>query len=157
MNSRRSLIAAALMAASLVTVPALARPHGGSGGCDFGHHGMGFGDRAEHLARRLDLSKEQRDSLRAVDDKYRPQLRALRDRMMDNRKALAELAPGDAKLRELADAQGKTTAEMIVLRAQIRAETEKVLTDAQRNQLRQWREHPMRDRPMGDRPMRGRS
>lgn len=146
MKPRKSLIAAALVAASLVTVPAFARPHGGPGGCDDGHPGMGFGDRVEHMARRLDLSKEQRDSLRAVEDKYRPQLRALRDRMMDNRKALADVAPGDAKLRELADAQGKTMAEMIVLRAQIRAETDKVLTDAQREQMRQWRDRPMRGR-----------
>jgi Spy/CpxP family protein refolding chaperone len=146
MKPAKSLIAAALMAASLVTVPALARPHGGPGGCDGGHPGMSFGDRAEHMARRLDLTKEQRDSVRAVEDKYRPQMRALRDRMMDTRKALADAAPGDARLRELADAQGKTMAEMIVLRAQIRAEMDKILTDAQREQMRQWRERPMRGR-----------
>lgn len=89
------------------------------------------------LADRLRLTKEQRASLTATDGKYRPELRDLRQLLSDNRKALTRMDATDAKLHELAEAQGKTLADMIVLRKNMRADVDKILSDDQRRQLQE--------------------
>jgi protein CpxP len=108
-----------------------------------GPHGMGMGGpgfgsemRIEHMTEELGLSAEQRDKLRAVVDKNRPQMRALHDQMTDNRKQLQALmqqgGAKDADLRKVADAQGKLIADMIVQRHKLRGEIAAVLTPEQR-------------------------
>ncbi len=72
------------------------------------------------------------------------EMRTLHDRMADNRQQLRALTAqgGDvdqAKLRTLADAQGKDMADMIMLRTQMQSEIAKVLTPAQREQMQQQR------------------
>ena len=80
----------------------------------------------------------------AIVDKARPQTRELRDRLIETHKQLRALTqqgtPKDSEVRKLADAQGKAIADMIVLRTKIRTDIRAVLTDAQRQQLDQWRE-----------------
>lgn len=122
----------------------------GGPGCGYGGHGHGHGTHGDvdagidRMSGLLDLSKEQRDAMRAIGDKHRPQLRELRDRLSDSRRQLRDLAakgtPDAAQVRPLAEAQGKAMADMMVLRTQMRAEMDKVLTDAQRDKLRQLRE-----------------
>jgi Spy/CpxP family protein refolding chaperone len=109
-----------------------------------GHEGYGDSDKMiEHMAASLDLSKQQRDAMYAILDKARPQTRELRDRLAENHKQMRALmqqgTPKDSEVRKLADAQGKAIADMIVLHTKVRTEIQGVLTDAQRQQLEQWR------------------
>ncbi len=109
---------------------------------------MGYGPqrfdpevRIERMAEALDLTTEQRDKVRAIVDKLRPQVRELRDKLTDNRKQLRALAQqGNAKeadVRKLADAQGKLVADMIVQRTKVHNEIHAVLTPEQREKLQQ--------------------
>lgn len=140
---KRRLLATAALASGLMTASAFAFP---GSGCSDGAHGRGWGDGhgIERVAEWLDLSTDQRASVRAIEDKYRPQLRSMRDRLRDSGKALREAAaqstPDEAKVRMLADAQGKAMADMIVLRTRMFGEMRLLLTDTQRAKLRDFRE-----------------
>jgi Spy/CpxP family protein refolding chaperone len=84
---KRKLVASAALASGMMTALAFTLP---GVGCSGGAHGRGWGDGQgiERMAQWLDFSADQRTSARAIEDKYRPQLRSLRDRMADSRKAL---------------------------------------------------------------------
>jgi Spy/CpxP family protein refolding chaperone len=102
------------------------------------------------LADRLNLTPEQRQSLYAINSKYQPTLRDLRQQRSDQRSLLAKMDAADAKLQDTAAAQGKTFADMIVTRKMMRAEMDKVLTDAQRDKLermleRRWHRRQQHD------------
>lgn len=161
-TSAKTLLIVATIAGGIATVGAHAAPPGGGPGCGYGPgamgagaQGMGFGGpgmgygphrfdpeaRIERMADQLDLTKEQRDKVRAIVDKSRPQTRELRDKLADNRKQLRTLVQqGNAKeadVRKLADAQGKLMADMIVQRTKVRNEIHAVLTPEQREKLQQ--------------------
>jgi Spy/CpxP family protein refolding chaperone len=107
-----------------------------------GHDGYGDSDRRiDRMADALNLTKAQRDAMRAIVDKARPQTRELRDKLAENHKQLRALmqqdTPKESEVRQLAEAQGRAMAEMIVLRTKVRTEIRAVLTDAQREQLQQ--------------------
>lgn len=149
-HTTTTVIIAAVLAGSLAAaVPAFARDMGPHGDCAHdgpGMTGMHGGDpeaHIDHMVRALNLSATQRDAVRAIVDKHRAESRALHDRMADNHKQLRALtAQGDAdaaKVRTLADAQGKNMADMIVLHARMQAEIDKVLTPAQREQMQKQR------------------
>jgi Spy/CpxP family protein refolding chaperone len=145
MSKRKSVVTAALittLVAGLASGAASAH-RGGFGGEGFGH-GMGEGHGMERMAEGLDLSASQRTSMRAIEDKYRPQMRTLHDQMSDSRKALRDLTaqgkPDESKVRSLADAQGKAMADSIVLRTRMFGEMQQLLTEAQRAKLRDFRE-----------------
>ena len=114
--------------------------HGGRG-MGFGHHGMDADSHVDRMAERLDLTKEQRDKVRAIVDKTRPQTRELRDKLSENRKQLQTLTQqGTAKeseIRKLADNQGKLIADMIVQRSKVQGEISAVLTPEQREKMQQ--------------------
>jgi protein CpxP len=120
---------------------------GGPGNCHHGaHHAHGFDRHGGGIARmveRLDLTPEQRTTIRGIVDQARPQFRQVRDRMMENRKQLRTLMQQDtydeAQVRQLAQAQGAAKADMIVLRTKVQSEIRKVLTEQQRDQLKQMR------------------
>lgn len=154
MNRRTSIVTAALvttLVAGLASGAASAHRGGFGGGDGFGH-GMGGGRGIERMADWLDVTPAQRTSIRAIEDKYRPQMRTLRDQMADSRKALRDLStqakPDESKVRTLADAQGKAMSELIVLRTRMFGEMQQLLTDAQRAKLRDFRER-------GPKPPRG--
>lgn len=140
------ILAVALGAGVAAAGSVLANGAMGHGACARGFHagmGAGFGyseARIKHLAKRLDLTDKQLASLRAIVDHNRPQLRTLLDRMADNRRqihALIRAGKDDqAKVRAVADRQGKTIADMIVLRVEMKADIDKLLTDKQRQKLR---------------------
>ncbi|HYA36898.1 MAG TPA: Spy/CpxP family protein refolding chaperone [Candidatus Methylomirabilis sp.] len=154
-TSIKSLLVVMAITGAVGAGLAYALPPGGAPACPHGAHGEramnfeghgGYADSdrmIEHMAASLNLSKQQRDAMYAIVDKARPQTRELRDRLIENHKQLRALtqqgAPKESEVRKLADAQGKAIADMIVLRTKIRTEIRGVLTDAQRQQLDQWR------------------
>lgn len=157
-SSLKSLVVVMAITGAVGAGLAYALPPGGAQSCPRGGHAMGFkghggyadSDRMiERLSATLNLSNQQRDAMYAIADKARPQTRALRDQLVETHKQLRALkqqgTPNESEVRKLADAQGKAIADMIVLRTKVQTEIRGVLTDAQRQQLDQWREH--RGRP----------
>lgn len=114
--------------------------HGGYG-MDHGRHGFDSEARIDRMAAALELTKEQRDKVRAIVDKSTPKTRELRDKIADNRTQLHALMlqdkPKDADVRKLADEKGKLVAEMIVQRTKVKNEIHAVLTPAQREKAQQ--------------------
>lgn len=151
-TSIKSLVVVMAITGAVGAGVAYAFPPGGAHGCSPGAHTMafkgheGYGDpdrMIERMASSLNLSKDQRDAMYAIVDKSRPQTRELRDRLAETHKQLRALmqqgTPKESEVRKLADAQGKAIADMIVLRNKVRTEIHNVLTDAQREQMQQWR------------------
>lgn len=141
MTINKTILAASMAVFGLLGQPALSHADAGprqampAHGCDQprpGMEGRGF----ERMARFLDLSAEQQQALKSIEAKYGPEMRELRQLSFDNRKALHRMDASDPGLQELAAAQGKTMADMTVLRKQMRAQMDKVLTDAQRQKLK---------------------
>ena len=124
-----------------------AMPPGGGESCahgrgmGFGRHGMGSEMRIDRMSEFLGLSTEQRNQMRAIVDKARPQSRDLRDKLRDNHQQLRTLMqqdrPKDSEVRKLADAQGKLIADQIVQRTRMQSEIRAVLTPEQREKLQQ--------------------
>jgi Spy/CpxP family protein refolding chaperone len=141
MTINKTLLAASMVAFGLLGQPALsqadagAQPAKAAHGCAPSRHGM-KGDGFEHMAMHLDLSAEQRQALKAIEAKYLPEMHELRKLSFDNRNALDKMDASDPKLQELAEAQGKTMADMTVLRKKMRSEMDKVLTVSQRQKLK---------------------
>ena len=105
----------------------------------FGHHkGGGF----ERMMERLNVTPEQRTAVRAIVDQSRPQFRQLRDQMVENHKQLRNLIDqgnyDEAQVQQLAQAEGNLKAQMIVLRTKVQSQIRGVLTDQQREQLKQF-------------------
>lgn len=158
MNARRLFTVAGIALATLSIAPAHADPRDDGRGCHERHHAMGMQPMgqglAERLADRVDLTPAQVTALRNIEDKFRPQWRDVRDRMQESRRALASADPADeAGVRRIADARGKAIADMIVLRTQMRAQVRNVLTEEQRNRLREMVRHHRMHGGMSDRAM----
>jgi Spy/CpxP family protein refolding chaperone len=141
--SSKLIVTTLIAAGAVVAVPVFAHGHGG--GCGPMSHAGAFGAYGdteagiERMAHHLDLTKDQLSAVRAIVDKDRPQLRALLDQLAGNHRQLRELkkqSPLDeGQLRTLADAQGKAIADMTVLRTEMRADIDKVLTEEQRQKM----------------------
>jgi Spy/CpxP family protein refolding chaperone len=149
-NATMTTLTTTLLAGSLMAAPVLAHPSDWRHGAAFGLEGYAE-QRVERMADKLNLTKDQLASIRAVFDQTRAQRRELHDRMIENRKQLRALTEqgtfDENEVRRLADAQGKVTADMIVLRTHVRAEIAKLLTPQQREQLKQFHaRHGGRDR-----------
>ena len=96
--------------------------------------------RIERMAEKLDLSESQLKQVREIQEKYRPEKQALRDKMKSSRQQLREVMQVEnidqAKVRKLAQQLGDLKAEKIVLRSQIRSEMNKVLSKEQREKMK---------------------
>lgn len=107
--------------------------------CD--KHGKDFGSRIERMAQRLNLTEEQTKQVRAIKEKYRPDMRKLADRKRDTRRQLREVMHADNvdqdKVKKLARKMGGLTTEKIILHGKKKAEINKVLSKEQREQMRQ--------------------
>jgi len=145
-KSIKTLLIVTAIAGSMAAGLAYAMPPGSGESClhggrsmGFGHRGMDSDSQVDRMAERLDLTKEQRDKVRAIVDKTRPQTRELRDKLSENRKQLQTLTQqGTAKeseIRKLADNQGKLIADMIVQRNKVQGEISAVLTPEQREKM----------------------
>lgn len=145
MSNARILMLSAAAALALASQPVLAHGFDPGERCHHEHFAMAGDNMGPgiigRVARRLGLSQEQRQALEAIADKHRPELRQLRDAIADNGRALKKARADDPKLQDLAAAQGKAIAGMIVLHKQMRAEVDTVLTPEQRNKLEMLRHH----------------
>lgn len=95
------------------------------------------------ILRHLDLSQEQRDSIRAILEAERDTLQALRQQLRDNRQAFRDAHPptefDEAAVRAQAEKQGKLHTELAVVMARTRAKALAVLTPEQRGKLAELR------------------
>ena len=148
----KSIFVVTLLVSSvgLVTMVS-AKPFSDGPGCGRGSHqaGQGQHDRSKgrymkRLARRLNMTDEQRADIEAILGNSRDQMAGLRDEMRANRAQIRDLTRlsgfDEDAIRGAADKQGDLKAEMIVLRARQRAEMRALLTDEQRAQLDDMRE-----------------
>jgi len=147
----KSLLVTSLLVSSvgLVTI-ASAKSFGDGPGCGRsshhagqGRHEGGKGRYLERLARRLNMTDEQRAEIETVLHGSREQMAELRDEMRTNRAQIRELVSqadfDETAVRGMADKQGDLKAEMIVLRARQRSEMKALLTDEQIAQLDEMR------------------
>lgn len=130
--------------------PAADKPHA----CHHGKHGKHHGHHGHHrhggeffmqqMADKLELTPEQRTSVKAVVEKSKPQMTEFREKMRANRKALRELArdgkADDARVAALAQEKGTLVAGMTIERTRMRSDIRAILTDTQRDKLKQMRE-----------------
>lgn len=140
MHTVKTILAASAVALGLFSHPIVSQAFDGDRSYRSEHGCWRSSHRFEQqgwgrLADRLNLTQEQRASIKAIYDKYRPELRELRQLQSDNRKALAKMDATDTRLQELAEAQGKTIADTIVLRKKMRDEMGAILTEDQRQKL----------------------
>ena len=110
-----------------------------------GMQGMqGMGGMMGGMGPGLDLSDEQRTELGKLRQQFLPQMGELRGKMQANHEQLrAQMHGGtadEAAIAELADQKGALMAEMIKLHAAQRARMQALLTDEQREQMRQRRQ-----------------
>jgi Spy/CpxP family protein refolding chaperone len=99
----------------------------------------------DRMTDRLKLTAEQRASVKTVMEKSKPQIADLREKMRTNRKALREVRRGpkidEGQVQQLARERGNLVAELIIERTRMRNDIRQVLTDTQREQMRQMREN----------------
>lgn len=154
----KMILAFALGAAAAAAGPVLADEHAGHHGCSHRmhagmSHGFGYSEaRIERMAKYLDLTDQQRASLRKIVDDNRPQLRKALDQMAESRKQIRGFMTGEkvdeARLSAVADSQGRAMAEMIVMRVKMKEAIDGILTDEQRKKLHRMKMHFMH-RSMG--------
>jgi Spy/CpxP family protein refolding chaperone len=149
-KSIKVVLIAAAVTGTMTAGIAIADSQSDAPSCGRGQHAMGSGrhhgdheSRIERMADVLGLTKDQRDAVRAIVDKSRPQQRALRDTLRENRKQLhAQMqqgTPSASEMRKVADAQGRAIADMIVLRTKTQADINAILTQEQREQFLEMR------------------
>jgi len=104
---------------------------------------QGMGGMMGGMGPGLDLSDEQRTELGKLRQQFLPQMGELRGKMQANHEQLRALNQGgaadEAAIAELADQKGALMAEMIKLRASHRSRMQALLTDEQRERMRQHR------------------
>jgi Spy/CpxP family protein refolding chaperone len=108
----------------------------------YGPHGRhGMDHNLSYLADELDLSKDQRKSIRDITDKARSKSRELGESMIENREQMDDVMEDKgygADFDKLARRQGDLIGQMIILRASIRAQIEGVLTAEQKEKFRDY-------------------
>ena len=143
MKSIRKLFAAGVLAAgglaavagisiaSADDAPPPPPPHG------WHHHGPRGGE--GHFFAQLNLSDEQKASIKAIMTAAWPQMKSVHQQMRANELKLHQTAPTDpnyaAMVSEVSTADGSLHAQMITQRADIRTQVFKVLTPTQQAQL----------------------
>ena len=137
---KRNWVIGSVLAGTLLTA-GVVYAGGGCGGPGSGHGGSegGRGGDMKHLVERLDLNKEQRQSVWKIMDEQRDKMRDKRGDMFDIHKALREAATADnydaAKVRQLADSKAKLMADMLVERTETMNRIRKLLTAEQVKKL----------------------
>jgi len=115
----------------------------GHAGKSCGKHEKDRGARIEKMIERLDLDEGQAEQVRNIRDNYHPQMEQLKEKMKDNRQQLRELVQADAldqeQVRVIAEAIGDLKTEKIILRTTMKSEIRMVLTEEQREEMKQWK------------------
>jgi periplasmic protein CpxP/Spy len=125
-------ISIATAADEATTAPAAAPGPHGPGPHGWHHHG-GF------LLSKLNLSAEQRASIKTIMANAGPQLKSIHQEMRANSLKLSQTQPTDASyagvVSQVTQANGSLHSQMITQREAVRAQIFKVLTPAQQTQL----------------------
>lgn len=148
---KRNVIIASLLAVAMLGGTAIGTASAFPGHhCDHGafrHNAMGMhagamGESGYHMMRlmeKLNLTKSQRDRIWKIVDTRRDQAREKMFALMSNRKALRTATTSNhydaQKIRQLADAQGRLMADLMVIRAEAKHSIRSVLTPEQRSQF----------------------
>jgi Spy/CpxP family protein refolding chaperone len=151
----KTIMKISLIGGLLISSMALAAPQpdadskDGARGCHHGAHAgimkqgiKGEGRFLDRMADRLELTKEQRSSVKAALEKSKPQMTAIKEKMRTNRKALRELGrdgSDDSRVQALARERGDLVANLVIERSKIRSDIQQILTDTQREQMKQMR------------------
>ncbi|MCW8934530.1 MAG: Spy/CpxP family protein refolding chaperone [Gammaproteobacteria bacterium] len=134
---KRNLILATLLAGSLgVASVGVTHACDGPGGNSRGDQKSDYrGGGMKKMMKKLDLTKEQRQTIRNIKSESRDQMQAKREQMGDIRNALREQGRAKTldvnKVRELADAKSKIMADMTVQRITTMHKVRKELTPEQ--------------------------
>ncbi len=145
-----AIITAGVIGLGAITAPLLADSSRHCGGKNGGYSmmsGHGFGKDTDKMigkmARKLDMTEEQRDQAFAIADKYRPQVREAKFAMRENMKTLHQLSTDSVDYTEqtqtLADQQGDLIADMIKLRTAMQADIEQILTAEQKTKFEKFK------------------
>jgi protein CpxP len=120
----------------------------GPGKRGFGHHGK-FGKRGGgmmegRLFRQLDLTDTQKEQLKAIRTAAREESNGLRQRMMENHRKLAELGTDgvfdQAAVEAIASQQAEVHKQMIIRRANVKAQMFAILTPEQKTKFNELKE-----------------
>lgn len=115
--------------------------HGGRCACSGRDGGWkGHGQQGDRLAKALDLSKEQKEQVKAIFLKHRDGIAPLRKEMVSERRELSKLTqsdkPDEAAIREQAKKIAATSGDLAVRRAKVFQEVRTVLTPEQIQKFR---------------------
>jgi Spy/CpxP family protein refolding chaperone len=98
------------------------------------HHGEPW-----HLLGKLDLNAAQKQQIKEIMTAARPQMQSLREQMQANSLKLWQTQPSDPNYAGIASqvsqTHGSLAAQMMMQRADVRAQVFKILTPAQQGQL----------------------
>ncbi len=124
-------------------------PCQGFGGLQEGHSpmmGMPFKSpmgRLFRMAEKLELSKEQRDQIWNIMDENRREMRVYMESLYEGRKEMRRIGSSatydELEARKLAEAQGKTLAEVIYLKLQVKNRIKSILTAEQQAKFAEMR------------------
>lgn len=93
---------------------------------------------------RLDLTQEQKDQVKAIQDKHKEEFRSVRQKIQEGKKALDEAINADTfneqKIREASGALSANMETEAVLQGKIFSEIRAVLTPEQIEQMKKMRE-----------------
>lgn len=153
MNTRKLLIAGLVAGLTATALPILARPHGGDMGMgNMGSQSTMMSERGGMMRqlRALDLTDAQEDKIFGIQHNSKPAMRDHMRAMQKAREALSEMQQDGrydkARVRQLADAQAKAMADMIVLRSDTEQQIRNVLTAEQRAKADEMRSERMKQR-----------
>jgi len=142
---KRNLIIASILAGTIGVAGAVQAFGSHDGGDRCNYKGEHRGDRMMYIMKELDLSDEQRQSVREIKKQNREQMKNNREQMMEIRKELREASSADnydaAKVRELADKKAKLMADMTVKRVEIMQRIRSELTPEQQREFAKMKEH----------------
>lgn len=144
MKHKSYLIPALVLAGSIaLTGQSLAEDHGA------GYHDQDSGHqmsehRVKKLARKLDLSDEQQEEMKALNEAHRSNTKELRKAMRGNRKALAEQGKADSfnstEVERLAEQKGDLVRQLTVAKMEHRHAVAQLLNDEQRAKLKEMKQ-----------------
>jgi Spy/CpxP family protein refolding chaperone len=147
MKMNKKIIVMAVLAATIICVGTGAVLAGHGPGGEFGGPPpgmeMGPGGFEGRMAQVLKLTETQQSQIKAVFDTERDLVKPLFDKMHESRKQLMSLAEAtvfdEAAVRTIAQEQAATETELIVSHAQVRSKINGLLTQEQRELLKNLR------------------
>lgn len=117
------------------------RPERAEGHQGFMQKGSAF--KRARMASRLQLSDEQREEMKAIQEAARDLTQPIADQMVSNSDEIKDLAKAEpydeASVQVLADAQGELQSQLVLIRANTKATVFAVFTDEQKAMIEEGR------------------